>query len=74
MDVVFPSSLGVPVIKIIQELQVEPNEIKRRISQTIHLQQTREEVYIQSQVIHDKIRNFLTKRVKKMISTFETKC
>ena len=51
MDVVFPSSLGVPVMKIIQELQVEPNDIQRRIDQTIHLQQTREEVYIKSQVI-----------------------
>lgn len=27
MDVVFPYSLGVPVMKIIQELQVEPNDI-----------------------------------------------
>ena len=27
MDVVFPSSLGVPVMKMIQELQVETNDI-----------------------------------------------
>ena len=46
MDVAFTSSLGVPVMKIIQELQVETNYIQRRINQTIHLQQTREEVYI----------------------------
>ena len=38
MDVVFPSSLGVSVMKTIQELQVEPNDIQRRINQTIHLQ------------------------------------
>ena len=44
-DVVFPSSLGVPVMKIIQESQVETNDIQRRINETIHLQQTREEVY-----------------------------
>jgi len=31
MDVVFQSSLGVPVMKLIQELQVEPNDIQRRI-------------------------------------------
>jgi len=51
MEVVFPSSLGTPVMKLLQELQVEPNDIQRRINQTIHLQQTREEVYIRSQVV-----------------------
>ena len=44
MEVVFPSSLGIPVIKSLQEVQAEPNDIQRRINQTIHLQQTREEV------------------------------
>ena len=37
MDVVFPSSLGVRVMKMIQEMQVEPNDIQRRINQTIKL-------------------------------------
>ena len=64
MDAVFPSSLGVPVMKIIQESQVEINDIKRRINQTIYLQQTREEVYEKSQVIHDKIKKFFDKRSK----------
>ena len=45
LDVVFPSSLGIPMIKLLQEIQAEPNDIQRRINQTIHLQQTREEVY-----------------------------
>eukprot|EP00253_Pinus_taeda_P003730 PITA_03730 len=44
MEAVFPSSLAIPVIKLLQELQEEPNSIQRRINQTIHLQQTREEV------------------------------
>ena len=48
MDVVFPYSLGVPVVKMIQELPVESNDIQRRINQTIHLQQTREEFYVKS--------------------------
>ena len=51
MEVVFPYSLGVPVMKLLQELQVEPNSIQRRINQTIHLQQTREEVYVKSQAV-----------------------
>ena len=64
MDAVFPSSLGVPVMKIIQESQVELNDIKRRINQTIHLEQTREEVYEKSQVIQEKIKKIFDKRTK----------
>ena len=44
-DATFPNSLGVPVMKFIQELWTEDNDMIRRINQTIHLQQTREEVY-----------------------------
>jgi hypothetical protein len=51
MDVVFPTSLGVLVMKLLQEVQVEPNDIQRRINQNIQLQQSREEVYNQTQVI-----------------------
>ena len=64
MDDVFPSSLGVPVMKMIQELQVETNDIQRRINQTIHLQQTREEVYLKSQVFQDKIKKIFDKKTK----------
>ena len=38
MDAVFPTSLGVPVIKLLQEVQTEENDMQRRINQTIHLQ------------------------------------
>lgn len=51
-------------MKIIQELQVEPNDSQRRINQTIHLQQTREEVYAKSQVIQDKIKRIFDKKTK----------
>ena len=64
MDVVFPSSLGVPVMKIIQELQVETNDIQRRINKTIHLQKTREEVYLKSQVVQEKIKKIFDKKIK----------
>ena len=50
--------------KMIQELQVEPNDIQRKINQTIHLQQTREEVYVKSQVIQDKIKKIFDKKTK----------
>ena len=51
-------------MKILQELQVEPNSIERRINQTIHLQQTREEVYVRSQVVQEMIKNIFDKRTK----------
>ena len=44
MEAKFPSSLGISTIKLLQEIQAEPNDIQRRINQTIHLQQTREQV------------------------------
>lgn len=37
MEAIFPSSLGVSVMSLLQEAQVEPNDIQRRINQTIHL-------------------------------------
>ena len=37
-DAIFPNSLGVPVMKLVQELQTEEDDIIRRINQTIHLQ------------------------------------
>jgi len=64
MEIVFPSSLGLPVIKILQELQVEPNSIQRRINQTIHLQETKEEIYVRSQVVQEKIKKIFDKRTK----------
>ena len=51
-------------MKMIQELQVEPNGIQRRINKTIHLQQSREEVYTKSQVIQDKIKNIFEKKTR----------
>jgi len=43
---------------------VEPNDIQRRINQTIHLQQTKEELYLKSQVIQKKIKKVFDKKTK----------
>ena len=51
-------------MKILQELQVEPNDIQRRINQTIHLQHTRETVYVKSQIIQEKIKKDIDKNTK----------
>eukprot|EP00253_Pinus_taeda_P032411 PITA_32411 len=64
LEAVFPSSLGVPVIKLLQEIQAEPSDIQRRINQTIHLQQTREEVYHRNQVLQEKLKKVFDKRTK----------
>jgi len=32
MEAIFPSSLGVPIMKLLQEAQVEPIDIQRRIN------------------------------------------
>lgn len=64
MEALFPSSLGVPVMKLLQEAQVQPNDIQRRINQTIHLQKTKEEVYERSQVLQEKLKKFFDKRTK----------
>eukprot|EP00253_Pinus_taeda_P016372 PITA_16372 len=64
MEANFPSSLGIPVIKLLQEIQVEPNDIQRRINQTIHLQQTREQVYGRAQVLQEKLKKMFHQRTK----------
>ena len=40
--VVFPTQLGLPVMKFLQEELEEPNDIQRRIFQIIEVQQNRE--------------------------------
>lgn len=45
IDIIFPSSLVVPVMKIPQEVGNEPNDVQQRINHMIHLQQTMEEVF-----------------------------
>jgi hypothetical protein len=63
-EVVFPTSLGVLVMKLLQDVQAEPNESQRRINQRIHLQQTREEVFNKTQVIQENIKKIFDKRTK----------
>ena len=64
MEARFPSSLGIPTIKLLQEIQTEPNDIQRRINQTIHLQQTREQVYDRAQILQEKLKKMFDKRAK----------
>jgi hypothetical protein len=61
---VFPTSLGVPVMKLLQDVQAEPNDSQRRINQMIHLQQSREDVFNNTQVIQESIKKIFDKRTK----------
>ena len=63
-DAIFPNSLGVPVMKLIQEVQSKENDMKRRIHQTIHLQKTREEVYNRALHKQENIKKLFDKRTK----------
>ena len=64
MDVDFPTSLGVPVMKLLQEVQSEENDMQRRLNQTIHLQQSREEVYKRTQAVQENIKKIFGRRAK----------
>ena len=44
-NVVFLSCLGVPVMKLLQEQQDEPNHMQRRINQIIELNELRDKSY-----------------------------
>ena len=54
-EAIFPTSLGVPLIKLVQEIQTEEYSMVRRINQTIHLQKTREEVYNRALKVQENI-------------------
>ena len=45
VDTIFPTSLAVPVVKLLQEASSEDDGLQQRINQMIHLQQTRKEVF-----------------------------
>eukprot|EP00253_Pinus_taeda_P022354 PITA_22354 len=64
MEAKFPSYLGVPTIKLLQEIQAEPNDMQTRVNQTIHLQQTREQVYDRAQMLQQKLKKIFDKKAK----------
>ena len=49
-EVVFTTSLGVLVMKLLQEQQDEPNNMQRRINQIIELNELRDKTYDKVQI------------------------
>ena len=63
-DMVFPTSLAVPVVKILQEDGSEEDHVQRRINQIIHFQQTREEVFQNTFKLQERINNIYDRKAK----------
>ena len=61
---VFPASLGAPVMEFLQEEEGEPNAIQRIINQLVEVQQVREGVYDKSHIYQDKMKIIFVKKVK----------
>eukprot|EP00253_Pinus_taeda_P015248 PITA_15248 len=64
LEAKFPSSLGIPVMKLLQESQAEPNDMQRRVNQIICLQQTRDQVYNRVQILQEKLKKAFDRRTK----------
>eukprot|EP00253_Pinus_taeda_P016379 PITA_16379 len=64
VDTIFPSSLEVPVMKLLHEEGSEDNDIHCRINQLIHLQQTQDEVFQNSAKLHERIKRIYDWKTK----------
>jgi hypothetical protein len=63
-EAVFPTSLGFPVRRLLQEKEVEPNDAQRRINQLVHAQQMREHVFNKSQLHQDRMKIIFDRHTK----------
>ena len=64
VDTVFPTSLAVPVVKLLQEASSEDDHMKRRINQMIHLQQTKEEFFQNMFKLQERIKRIYDRKAK----------
>jgi transposase InsO family protein len=63
-EAVFPTSLGFPVMRLLQEKDVEPDATQRRINELINVQQTREKAFNNSQLHQDRIKKYFDRHTK----------
>jgi hypothetical protein len=63
-EFVFPTQLGLPILKFLQEELEEPNDIQRRVFQIIEVQQSRESLdqKVVIQLLIKRQRNIFFKR------------
>ena len=65
IDVVFPVQLVTPVIKFMQEIKEEPDDIRRRMFQIVQLQQEREAIKDTAERHQRRMKERFDKEVKK---------
>eukprot|EP00253_Pinus_taeda_P034250 PITA_34250 len=63
-DIVFPTSLAVSIMRLLQEAGSEEDDIQRRINQMIHLHQTGEEVSQNTFWLQEKIKKIYDHKTK----------
>eukprot|EP00253_Pinus_taeda_P031142 PITA_31142 len=66
IEAIFPTSLGVPVMKLIQGLEEEPNAVQQRINQLIALQEKRNEVFDGHQKSQNRVKRAFDKKIKEV--------
>ena len=65
IDVVFPVQLVTPVIKFMQKIKEEPDDIRRRMFQIVQLQQEREAIKDTAERHQIRMKESFDKKVKK---------
>eukprot|EP00253_Pinus_taeda_P012549 PITA_12549 len=65
VDMIFPTFLVVPVVKLLQEAGSEDDHLQWRINQMIHLQQTREEVFQNTFKLQERIKKIYDRKAKR---------
>ena len=63
-EVVFPASLGLPIMKLLQLQEDETNHMQRRINQIIELNDLRDKSYDKVQINQEKMKNTFDRKVK----------
>lgn len=64
VDAVFPTQLALPVARFLQEADVEPNNLTRRMDNLVELQQNREQLVDQMVLRQSKVKQTFDRKVK----------
>ena len=63
-DSIFPTYFGSPVMKYLQEQDIESNPLHRRINQLVEVQHIRDQVVDNDQAFQDKVKKIFDKKAK----------
>jgi len=70
-DAIFPTQLALPIAKLLQEVDSEPNDLTRRIDNLVELQQIESNFWKRLNYTKGKWRKLLTERLKHIFSRLE---